>query len=434
METRMNTSEMTVAQIARTAREAARELSAASLTQRNEALNAMAAALDRSRALLVKENSADVEAAREAKLDPPLLSRLELNDKKIDQLIGGLKALVKLPDPLNRTLLARELTPGLNLYRMSCPIGVLGVVFESRPDALVQIASLALKSGNAVLLKGGREAARTNAALFDALDRAVRDTGIPTGWAGLLQTREDVTAMLALDEDIDLIIPRGSNAFVRYIMEHTHIPVMGHAEGLCHTYIDKNADVSMAVSVTVDAKTQAYAVCNATETLLVHRDIAEAFLPKAAEALRAKGVRLLGDEMTREIINCEPASEEDWATEYLAPVLSIKTVGSVEEAVNHINRYGSRHTDAIITTDEEARKYFVSHVDSAGVYVNCSTRFADGFRYGFGAEVGISTSRLHARGPVGLEGLCTYKYVLLGSGQTVAGTLDGTWEYTHRDL
>ena len=434
METRMNTSEMTVAQIARTAREAARELSAASLIQRNEALNAMAAALDRSRALLVKENSADVEAAREAKLDPPLLSRLELNDKKIDQLIGGLKALVKLPDPLNRTLLARELTPGLNLYRMSCPIGVLGVVFESRPDALVQIASLALKSGNAVLLKGGREAARTNAALFDALDRAVRDTGIPTGWAGLLQTREDVTAMLALDEDIDLIIPRGSNAFVRYIMEHTHIPVMGHAEGLCHTYIDKNADVSMAVSVTVDAKTQAYAVCNATETLLVHRDIAEAFLPKAAEALRAKGVRLLGDEMTREIINCEPASEEDWATEYLAPVLSIKTVGSVEEAVNHINRYGSRHTDAIITTDEEARKYFVSHVDSAGVYVNCSTRFADGFRYGFGAEVGISTSRLHARGPVGLEGLCTYKYVLLGSGQTVAGTLDGTWEYTHRDL
>ena len=434
METRMNTSEMTVAQIARTAREAARELSAASLIQRNEALNAMAAALDRSRALLVKENNADVEAAREAKMDAPLLSRLELNDKKIDQLIGGLKALVNLPDPLNRTLLARELTPGLNLYRMSCPIGVLGVVFESRPDALVQIASLALKSGNAVLLKGGREAARTNAALFDALDRAVRDTGIPTGWAGLLQTREDVTAMLALEEDIDLIIPRGSNAFVRYIMEHTHIPVMGHAEGLCHTYIDKNADVSMAVSVTVDAKTQAYAVCNATETLLVHRDIAEAFLPKAAEALRAKGVRLLGDEMTREIINCEPASEEDWATEYLAPVLSIKTVGSVEEAVNHINRYGSHHTDAIITTDEEARKYFVSHVDSAGVYVNCSTRFADGFRYGFGAEVGISTSRLHARGPVGLEGLCTYKYVLLGSGQTVAGTLDGTWEYTHRDL
>ena len=434
IETRMNTSEMTVAQIARTAREAARELSAASLIQRNEALNAMAAALDRSRALLVKENSADVEAAREAKLDAPLLSRLELNDKKIDQLIGGLKALVKLPDPLNRTLLARELTPGLNLYRMSCPIGVLGVVFESRPDALVQIASLALKSGNAVLLKGGREAARTNAALFDALDRAVRDTGIPAGWAGLLQTREDVTAMLALEEDIDLIIPRGSNAFVRYIMEHTHIPVMGHAEGLCHTYIDKNADVSMAVSVTVDAKTQAYAVCNATETLLVHRDIAEAFLPKAAEALRAKGVRLLGDEMTREIINCEPASEEDWATEYLAPVLSIKTVGSVEEAVNHINRYGSHHTDAIITTDVEAREYFVSHVDSAGVYVNCSTRFADGFRYGFGAEVGISTSRLHARGPVGLEGLCTYKYVLLGSGQTVAGTLDGTWEYTHRDL
>ncbi len=434
METRMNTSEMTVEQIARTAREASRELSAAALTQRNEALEAMAEALDCSRTLLVKENLADMEAAREAKLDAPLLSRLELNDKKISQLIGGLKALVSLPDPLNRTLLARELTPGLNLYRVSCPIGVLGVVFESRPDALVQIASLALKSGNAVLLKGGREAARTNAALFEVLDRAVRTAGIPAGWAGLLQTREDVTAMLALEEDIDLLIPRGSNAFVRYIMEHTHIPVMGHAEGLCHTYIDKTADIDMAVRVTVDAKTQAYAVCNATETLLVHRDIAEAFLPKAAEALRAKGVRLLGDETARELIGCEPASEEDWATEYLAPVLSIRTVGSVEEAVNHINRYGSHHTDAIITADENARKYFVSHVDSAGVYVNCSTRFADGFRYGFGAEVGISTSRLHARGPVGLEGLCTYKYVLLGSGQTVAGSLDGTWEYTHRDL
>ena len=291
MEGRTNTNEMSVARIARMAREASRELAALPLGARDSGLLAMAEALDKARAVLVRENLADLEAARESNLDAPLLSRLELNDKKIDQLIDGLKALVRLPDPLNRTLLARELTPGLNLYRVSCPIGVLGVVFESRPDALVQIASLALKSGNAVLLKGGREAARTNAALFTVLDQAVRDAGIPAGWAGLLQTREDVNAMLALEEDIDLLIPRGSNAFVRYIMEHTHIPVMGHAEGLCHTYIDRDADIGMAVRVTVDAKTQAYAVCNATETLLVHRDIAEAFLPAAAAVLRGKGVR-----------------------------------------------------------------------------------------------------------------------------------------------
>ena len=434
MEGRTQAMERTVAQTARMAREASRELSAATIEQRNRALDAMAAALNKNRAYLVAENQLDLEAARADQLDAPLMSRLELSDKKISQLIDGLKALIKLPDPLNRTLMARELTPGLDLYRVSCPIGVLGIVFESRPDALVQIASLALKSGNAVLLKGGREAAKTNAALFNVLDRAVRETGIPEGWAGLLQTREDVNAMLSLEQDIDLLIPRGSNAFVRYIMEHTHIPVMGHAEGLCHTYVDAGADLDMAVRVTVDAKTQAYAVCNATETLLVHRDIAERFLPAAAEALQAKGVRLLGDEAAQRIIGCEPASDEDWATEYLAPVLSIKVVSGVEEASAHINRYGSHHTDAIITNDELAKQYFISHVDSAGVYVNCSTRFADGYRYGFGAEVGISTSRLHARGPVGLEGLCTYKYILLGSGQTVAGTLDGTYPFTHRDL
>ena len=429
-----DTNAATVADIARKAREASRALAASSLDDRNQALRDMAGALDYHRAELIAANQEDMRAAREDQLAAPLMSRLELSDKKIDQLIDGLDALIHLPDPLNRTLLARELTPGLNLYRVSCPIGVLGIVFESRPDALVQIASLALKSGNAVLLKGGREAARTNAALFRALDGAVRGAGMPEGWAGLLQTREDVTAMLALEEDIDLLIPRGSNAFVRYIMEHTHIPVMGHADGLCHTYVDADADVDMAVRVTVDAKTQAYAVCNATETLLVHEKIAPVFLPAVADALREKGVRLLGDEATQALIACEPATEADWATEYLAPILSIKVVSGVEEAVAHINRYGSHHTDAIITQNEERQRYFTGHVDSAGVYVNCSTRFADGYRYGFGAEVGISTSRLHARGPVGLEGLCTYKYILRGSGQTVAGTLDGSYPFTHRDL
>ena len=419
-----------VAEYARAARNAAAQLAASSLEQRNAALQGIAEALDQGRDALKEANTADLLAAKEERLEAPLLSRLELNDRKIDQLIDGLKALIRLEDPLNRTLLARELTPGLDLYRVTCPIGVLGIIFESRPDALVQIASLALKSGNAALLKGGREAVRTNTALFRLMDSAAQAAGLPAGWASLLYTREDVSAMLGLEEDIDLLIPRGSNAFVRFIMEHTHIPVMGHADGLCHTYIDEGADIPMAVNVTVDAKTQAYAVCNATETLLVHRKIAPAFLPAAAEALRGKGVRLLGDAGVQAIIDCEPATEEDWKTEYLAPILSIRLVDSVQEAVAHINRYGSHHTDAIITENPDSRRYFTSHVDSAGVYVNCSTRFADGFRYGFGAEVGISTGRLHARGPVGLDGLCSYKYILLGSGQTVGGMK----EYTHRDL
>ncbi|MBO4378411.1 MAG: glutamate-5-semialdehyde dehydrogenase, partial [Clostridia bacterium] len=328
----------------------------------------------------------------------------------------------------------RELSDGLDLYRVTCPIGVLGIVFESRPDALVQIASLALKSGNAVLLKGGREALGTNEVVFSLIDEAARSAGVPEGWAHLLRTREDVNDMLSQDGLIDLLIPRGSNAFVRYIMDHTNIPVMGHADGLCHIYVDESADIAQAVRVTTDAKTQAYAVCNAVETLLVHEKIAPDFLPALKAELDTKGVLIKGDEAVRAIIGCESAAEEDWKTEYLDAILSIKTVSSLDEAIDHINRYGSHHTDAILTQDREKARRFVSRVDSAGTYVNCSTRFADGYRYGFGAEVGISTSKLHARGPVGLEGLCTYKYVLIGNGQTVAETLDGTFAYTHRDL
>ena len=423
-----------VAMLARSARAASRVLAATAAEQRDAALERMAEALDAGRADITAANREDVALAEQEQLSGPLLSRLKMDDKKIDLLIDGLHTLKSLKDPLNRTLLRRELMPGLEMEKVTCPIGVLGIVFESRPDALVQIASLALKSGNAALLKGGREAAKTNAVLFRLLDGAVQAAGIPAGWAGLLQTREDVNAMLTLEEDIDLLIPRGSNAFVRYIMEHTHIPVMGHADGLCHAYVDVSADIPMAVKVVTDAKTQAYAVCNAIETLLVHRGIAGAFLPEAAAALRAKGVRLLGDEATQAVIGCESATEADWSTEYLAPVLSVKVVENVEEAVEHINRYGSHHTDTVLAADPACQAYFTAHVDSAGVYVNCSTRFADGYRYGFGAEVGISTSRLHARGPVGLDGLCTYKYILRGSGQTVAETLEGPSPYTHRDL
>ena len=424
---------MQVKDCARAARQAAYQLAALNVTDRNRALKGIQAALQAHAGAIFAANQEDLRKAAEENLAAPLMKRLKFDEGKLKDVLAGIDSLIALPDPLNRTLLARELTPGLNLYRISCPIGVIGVIFESRPDALVQIAALCVKSGNAALLKGGREALGTNRALFAAMEEGAGGI-LPEGWSALLETRDDVNDMLSQDDSIDLIIPRGSNAFVRYIMDHTRVPVMGHAEGLCHTYVDASADVPMAVKVTVDAKTQALAVCNATETLLVHRDIAQRFLPPCAEALRNKGVELRGDQRTRVLIECLPATDADWAAEYLDAILSIKIVDSVEEAIAHINRFGSHHTDAIIAQDPAAQRKFLSGVDSAGVYVNCSTRFADGFRYGFGAEVGISTGKLHARGPVGLEGLCTYKYQLLGSGQTVGETVDGTIRYTHRDL
>ena len=415
------------------ARQAAYRLAVLSLEERNAALKGIQEALKKHKDNIFAQNALDMALAEQENLAMPLLKRLKFDEAKLADVLAGLDSLIALPDPLGKITLARELTPGLNLYRVSCPIGVIGVVFESRPDALVQIATLCLKSGNAALLKGGREALRTNRALMEAIQEGTENI-LPTGWAALLETRDDVNDMLNQDESIDLIIPRGSNAFVKYIMEHTAIPVMGHAEGLCHTYVDASAEIGMALKVVVDAKTQALAVCNATETLLVHKDIAGSFLPKCAEALIAKGVALRGDERTRAIISCDPVTDVDWDTEYLDAILSIKIVDSLVEAIAHINRHGSHHTDAILAQDENAQKRFLSGVDSAGVYVNCSTRFADGFRYGFGAEVGIATGKLHARGPVGLEGLCTYKYQLIGSGQTVAETVDGTMAYTHRDL
>ena len=298
----------------------------------------------------------------------------------------------------------------------------------------MQIASLCLKSGNAALLKGGREALGTNRALHASLTRALEKAGLPQGSLILLETREDVGAMLKEDALIDLIIPRGSNAFVRWIMDNSRIPVLGHADGICHVYVDKDADLDMALRVAVDSKTQNVSVCNAMETLLVHRDIAGKLLPALARAFSQAHVCLRGTEEIREIIECESASEEDFRTEYLDYIISAKTVENIEEAVGHINRYGSHHTDCILTEDKEAAEYFMQLVDSAGVYCNCSTRFADGFRYGFGAEVGISTGKIHARGPVGLEGLVTYKYKLFGDGHIVADYVEGRRSFHFRDF
>ena len=421
-------------QMATASRKAAWALAASDIQQRNAALLAMARVLNASKETIFAANVQDVEEATAANLAAPLLSRLKFREEKLAAVTAGLEALAKLDDPIGKTTYACELTEGLQLYRIACPIGVIGVIFESRPDALVQIASLALKSGNAVLLKGGREALRTNAALCECLRQAAEEVGMPADFAQLLTTREDVAAMLKEDELIDLIIPRGSNEFVRYIMDNSRIPVLGHADGICHVYVDKAADPDMAVSIAVDSKAQNVAVCNAMETLLVHEDIAGEFLPRLLPAMQQKNVRLLGDEAVQAIIPVEAAAEADWATEYLDYVLSIRVVKDLDAAIEHINHYGSGHTDCIVTSDEAAAKAFMIRVDSAGVYHNVSTRFADGFVYGFGAEVGIATGKIHARGPMGLEGLTTYKYKLLGSGQLMAEMKSGERQYTHRLL
>ena len=418
-------------QMALASRQAALSLAAADLSQRNAALLAMAKALNAHKAEIFSANEEDILQATTDGLAAPLLKRLVFREEKLQSVIDGLEALATLPDPIGQTDYACELTLGLKLYRVACPIGVIGVIFESRPDALVQIASLALKSGNAVLLKGGREALRTNQALCDCLREAAEEVSLPADFAQLLTTRDDVAAMLKEDELIDLIIPRGSNEFVRYIMDNSRIPVLGHADGICHVYVDKAADVEMAVNIAVDSKAQNVSVCNAMETLLVHQDIAADFLPKLLPAMQAKSVRLLGDDAVCAIIPVEPAAEADWATEYLDYTLSIRVVEDLTAAINHINHYGSGHTDCIVTEDTAAAQAFMTLVDSAGVYHNVSTRFADGFVYGFGAEVGIATGKIHARGPMGLEGLTTYKYKLLGSGQLMAEMKSGARKYTH---
>jgi glutamate-5-semialdehyde dehydrogenase len=421
--------------VAQSVKKASVRLSAFNAQRKNNALKAIAAALKKRTADIVKANKQDLNKAASEQIAPALLKRLKFDESKINDVCSGIKNLIKLEDPAGKTLYAIQMDKGLELYKVSCPIGVIGIIFESRPDALVQISTLCLKSGNACLLKGGAEAANTNKILFEIIRDSSVKAGIPENWIGLLQTRADVQVILKLDKYIDLIIPRGSNEFVRYIMDNTNIPVLGHAEGICHIYVDSKADIDMAVNITVDGKTQYAAVCNAAETLLVHKDIAKKFLPAVKTALEAKGVELRGCDKTRKIINIKRASEKDWSTEYLAEILSIKTVDSLDEAIEHIDTYGSHHTDAIVTRNKKVAADFLEFVDSANVFVNASTRFADGYRYGLGAEVGISTNKIHARGPVGLEGLVIYKWKLLGSGQIVADYSGrGAKLFTHKKL
>jgi len=427
---------MTIAKSASNAKAASIQLAVLSTEVKNTALADIAQALKQHSAEIIAANNKDLAEAEKNKLAAPLLKRLKFDQNKIADVCEGIDSLIKLEDPVGKTLSAIELNKGLELYKVTCPIGVIGVVFESRPDALVQISTLCLKSGNAVLLKGGSEAANTNRILADIIARATEKASIPKGWIQLLETRQDVAEMLALDEYIDLIIPRGSNEFVRYIMDNTNVPVLGHADGICHVYVDGEADLDMAVKITVDSKTQYVAVCNAAETLLVDSKIDKNFLPKVKAALKQKGVELRGCKRTASIIDVKPATEQDWSTEYLDLILSIRVVDGLDAAIEHINTYGSGHTDAIVSANEQNAQKFMNLVDSANVLWNCSTRFADGFRYGLGAEVGISTNKIHARGPVGLEGLVIYKWKLLGSGQIVADYIgqNAKKKFTHRKL
>ena len=422
--------------IAAKTRQAARTLASLSAQQKNEAIESIAQALEAAAPDITAANEADLQAALDDNLAKPLYGRLKLDAIKLEAAIRGVRDVAKLPDPAGAVQIHRELDDGLILKRIACPLGVLGIIFESRPDAVMQISTLAVKSGNGVILKGGKEAVRSCLALVKAIRQGLTHAGVDANAVQLLTTREETRALLELDGYVDLIIPRGSNAFVRFVQENTRIPVLGHADGICHLYVDAAADLAKTAKIAVDAKAGYPSACNAIETLLVHKDIAVQALPVLAEALQQAGVKLLGDDATRQVLTeIQAATESDWSTEYSDLILAIRVVDSVDAAIDHINTYGSRHTDAIATENQATADQFMTQVDAAGVYHNCSTRFADGFRYGFGAEVGISTQKMPPRGPVGLEGLVTYKYQVVGDGHIVA-TYSGEQAkaFTHRDL
>jgi glutamate-5-semialdehyde dehydrogenase len=428
---------LNVLDVAKRGREASLKIANSSVEARNRAILAIAEEIDSQRQRLVDANSKDAHDAAQSGLTGAIVKRLKLDDAKIDMIIKGLRAVAKLDDPVNQTLLSIEMDHGLELYKVTCPIGVTCAIFESRPDALVQIASLCVKSANAVILKGGVEAKNTNRMLADSIRKCLRRFDeIPEDVVQLIETREDIDKLLKMDEYIDLLLPRGSSSLVKYVKENSRIPVLGHAEGICHEYVDADADVDMAVEICYDAKAQHPAVCNAMNALLVHKDVASSFLPRLAQKYEKVNVELRGDERARKFLpQAKPVTERDWSTEYLDLILAIKVVDSIDEAIDHINHYSTHHTDGIVTKNITIAKRFLNDVSSAVVLHNASTRFSDGYRFGLGAEVGVSTGKTHARGPVGLEGLVTYKYIVAGSGQTVSSYVgDHPKPFTHRRL
>lgn len=397
----------------------AAKLSITSDATRKKALEAISEALLENREAIKEANGLDLENARKAGISDAILHRLQFTDDKINAAVKGLKELIELPDPVGRIRERRELDPGFILEKRTFPIGVIAMIFEARPDALVQIAGLALRSGNAVVLKGGKEAQNSNRLLTEIIRKASVSI-VGAEWILGIESHEDVNTLLTLEKYIDLVIPRGSNSFVRYVMDNTRIPVIGHSDGICSVYVDENADLEKALPIVIDSKTQYPAACNAAETILVHENIASEFLPSLDSEFTKLGVKVHADDKAIGYMpSALPASDADWDTEYLSLECAIKVVSSIDEAISHIAQHSSHHTDAIISNDEKAIERFFQEVDSADVFANCSTRFADGFRFGLGAEVGISTSKIHARGPVGLDGLMTTKWLLRGHGETV---------------
>jgi glutamate-5-semialdehyde dehydrogenase len=401
---------------------------------KNKALENIAKAIRKNKNKIIEENKKDVIEAKKNNLNKSLIKRLIVDNKKINEILEIINSIIKLEDPVGKTIEKVELDNNLILSKVTVPIGLIGAIFESRPDAVIQISSLCIKSGNAVILKPGSEAKNTSRIIVNLIRESIHNY-LPKESIQLIETRAQVKEILKLNDYIDLLIPRGSNKFVKYIQENTKIPVLGHSEGICHVYVDKDADIKKAIDICYDAKCQYPAVCNAMETLLVHKAIADKFLPIMIKKFKKADVEIKGDDKTRKIVkNIKKSTEKDWKTEYDDLILDIKTVNDVDEAVKHINKYGSKHTDAIITENQKIASKFIDLVDSSSIMHNCSTRFADGFRYGKGAEVGISTAKIHARGPVGLEGLTIYKYVLRGKGHTVKDYADGKKKFAHKKL
>ena len=410
--------------IAKAAKTASLEIADISTEIKNQALLEIAQAIENNAELIYSANKKDLEDAQSlvesGELSKSTFNRLKLDENKMRDMIKGIRDIACLEDPVNKKLFVRELDEGLTLYKVSCPIGVLGIIFEARPDVIAQISSLAIKSSNAVILKGGKESINTNKAILSIINEALKTVdGFPENVVQQVFTRDDVAEMLKCDKYINLIIPRGGNSLVKFIKENTKIPVLGHADGICHIFVDKSADIKMTEKVVVDAKTQYPSACNAVETLLINEEFP--YKNELLAALQLAEIKLIDN-------------PESWSFEYGDKILAFKTVKNVDEAIEHINAYGSGHTDSILTTDIENAEKFMNKVDSAGVYFNASTRFADGFRYGFGAEVGISTNKTHARGPVGLEGLTIYKYKLVGDGHIVKDYADGIKQFHHKDL
>ncbi len=410
--------------IAQGAKEASLKLANLSSEDKNYALTMVAKSIESSQQRIMQANKQDLKDAQSmvesGEISQASFNRLKLDENKMRDMISGVKDIIKLDDPINKCLLARELDEGLSLYKISCPIGVLGIIFEARPDVITQISALAIKSSNAVILKGGKEAIKTNKAIFEIITEALEGIKeFPKNAINQVFSRDDVTKMLEMNDYIDLIIPRGGNSLVKFIQENTKIPVLGHADGICHIFVDENADLKMVTNIIIDSKTQYPSACNAVETLLIHKSFK--YSDKLLNSLTQAEIKLID-------------TPETWAFEYSDKILAYKFVDEVNEAIEHINKYGSGHTDCIITQDNQNAEDFLNSVNSAGVYHNVSTRFADGYRYGFGAEVGISTNKTHARGPVGLEGLTIYKYKLYGNGQIVKDYAEGTKQFHHRDV